>query len=86
MELNAKVSASSIENRDWPGNDLLSIEIRVYGRQLKHVVNGHCPLGQVKFPNFLNTAPKMLYMVDLVRVNAKKIELKVSNQLQFGLL
>ena len=25
-------------------------------------------------------------MVDLVRVNAKKIDLKASNQLQFGLL
>ena len=32
-------------------------------------------LGQVKFPNFLNTAPQILQMVDLVRVNAKKIDL-----------
>ena len=44
------------------------------------------PLGQVKFPNFLNTAPQILQMVDLVRVNAKKIDLKATNQLLFGLL
>ena len=43
-------------------------------------------LGQVKFPNLFNTAPQILQMVDLVRVNAKKIDLKASNQLQFGLL
>ena len=49
----------------------------------------HCStsvVGQVKFPNFLNTAPQILYMVDLVRVNAKKIDLKATNQLLFGLL
>ena len=43
-------------------------------------------LGQVKFPNFLNTALQILQMVDLVRVNAKKIDLKASNQFLFGLL
>ena len=43
-------------------------------------------LGQVKFPNFLNTALQILQMVDMVRVNAKKIDLKASNQLLLGLL
>ena len=43
-------------------------------------------LGQVKFPNFFNTAPQILEMVDLVRVNAKKIDLKAGNQLLFELV
>ena len=42
-------------------------------------------LGQVKFPHFLNTAPQNLYMVDLVRVDAKKIDLEASNQILYGL-
>ena len=41
-------------------------------------------LGQVKFPIFY-TAPQILVMVDLVRVNAKKIDLNPSNQLRIGL-
>ena len=43
---------------------------------------GHYLLGQVKFPNFLRTPPQNLQMVDLVWVNAKKIDLKVNNQLR----
>ena len=35
--------------------------------------NDPCALGQVKFPNVLNTAPKIVQMVDLVRINTKKI-------------
>ena len=36
-------------------------------------------VGQVKFPNFLNTAPQILSIVDLIGANSKKIDLKASN-------
>ena len=45
-----------------------------------------CPLGQVKLPIFSRPPPQNLQMVDLVWVNAKKIDLKVSNQPRLGLL
>ena len=44
-----------------------------------------CPLRQVKFPNFLNTPPQNLQMVDLVWASAKKIDFNPSNQLRIGL-
>ena len=43
-----------------------------------------CTLGQVKFPNFSRTPPQNLQMVNLVWVNAKKTDLKASNQPRFG--
>ena len=36
--------------------------------------------------NILNTPPQNLKMDDVVRVDAKKIDLEASNQIQFGLL
>ena len=41
-------------------------------------------VGQVKFPNFSRTPPQNLQMVNLVWVNAKKTDLKASNQPRFG--
>ena len=42
-------------------------------------------VGQVMLSIFLNTPPQNLSMVDLVRVDAKKIDLEASNQILYGL-
>ena len=44
---------------------------------------GYYGVGQVKFPNFSRTPPQNLQMVNLVWVNAKKTDLKASNQPRF---
>ena len=49
-----------------------------------YVFYGPLALGPVKIPIFLEP-PQNLQMVDLVLVNVKKIDLKVSNQLRLSL-
>ena len=49
-----------------------------------HVNSTASALGQVKFPNISRTPPQNLQMVNLVWVNAKKTDLKASNQPRFG--